>query len=166
MLSRRGSTSKLSFGPMTPGIDAAKLVRGELQLGVGLREVYAGLESGGDEKVVALVGAVGVDLEGQPDVGFGIGDEGFSQDAEDGIRLIAERKGFADDVRIAAETALPQAIAEDDDIAAVGRILLGVKVRPRMMGAPKRRKYASQTWMPWTCSGWSPVRLKPGPPKS
>ncbi len=74
---------------------------------------------------MALVGAVGIDLKRQPDVGFGIGDVGFSDDAEDGIGLVAEGERGADDIRIAAELALPEAVADDDNFAAVGGIFLG-----------------------------------------
>ena len=74
---------------------------------------------------MAEVGAVGIDLEGNPDVGFGIGDEGFSQDTDDGVGLVAEGDAGADDVGVAAELALPEAVADDHDVAAVGRIFLG-----------------------------------------
>jgi hypothetical protein len=84
---------------------------------------------------VALVGAVRVDLEREPDVGDGIGAEGLSEDAEDGVRLIAERERGADDVRVAAELALPETT-----LPPLGESSWGVKVRPSMMGAPKRRK--------------------------
>ena len=93
MLSRRGCDGEAVFRAHAhAGIAAAELVGGDLELRVGLGEGNAGLEACGGEEVVALVGAVGVDLEGQPDVGFGIGDEGFSEDADDGVGLIAERE--------------------------------------------------------------------------
>ena len=105
-------------------VAAAELVGGDVELGVGLGEGYAGLEASGGEEEVALVGAVGVDLEGQPDVGFGVGDEGLAEDSDDGVWLVAEREGAADDVGIASEFALPEAVADDDDFAAVGRVFL------------------------------------------
>ena len=73
---------------------------------------------------MTLVGAVGVDLEGQPDVGHRVGAELLADDAEDGIGLVAERKRGADNFRIAAEFALPESVADDDDVAAVGRVFL------------------------------------------
>ena len=66
---------------------------------------------------------LGSNLEGHPDVGLGIGDEGFSQDTDDGVGLIAEGDGGTDDVGIAAELALPEAVADDHDVAAVGQNL-------------------------------------------
>ena len=77
MQSRRGWTAKPSLGPDGSGIAAAELVGSELQLRVGLGEGDAGLEASGGEEEVSLVGAVGIELEGQPDVGFGVGDEGL-----------------------------------------------------------------------------------------
>ena len=73
---------------------------------------------------MAEVGAVGLDLEGNPDVGFGIGDEGFSEDTDDGVGLVAERDAGADDVGVAAELALPESVADDHDVAAVGGVFL------------------------------------------
>ena len=47
-----------------------------------------------------------------------------AEDSDDGVGLVAEREGGADDVWIAAEFALPQSVADDDDFAAVGAIFL------------------------------------------
>ena len=105
-------------------IAAAELIVTEFELGVGLGEGDAGFETGGGHEVMTLVGAVGIDLEGEPEVGNGIGDEGFSDDAEDGVGLVAERERGADNVGVAAELALPEAVADDDEVAAVGGILL------------------------------------------
>ena len=154
------------FGSHAVRVVAAELVGGEFELGVGLGEGNAGLEAAGGEKVVALVGAVGVDLEGEPDVGFGIGDEGFSEDADDGVGLVAEREGGADDVGVAAEFALPEAVADDDDFAAVRGVFL------RREGAAEHDGRAEEAEIGFgdvdavNLFGTSPVRLKPGPPKS
>ena len=91
---------------------ATELTVGELHLGVGLCKGDAGLEAGRGHEVMALVGAVGVDLEGKPDVGGGIGLVGFADDADDGVGLVAEGDGGADDFGIAAEFALPEAVAD------------------------------------------------------
>ncbi len=112
------------FGVHVVGMEAAVLIGGQFELGVGLGQRHAGLEAAGDKKVVAQVGAVGLDLEGNPDIGLGIGDEGFSEDTDDGVGLVAERDGGADDVGVAAELALPEAVADDHDVAAVGGIFL------------------------------------------
>ena len=103
---------------------AAEFLVGELHLRVGLRQGDARPEPRRRHEVVALVGAVGIDLEGQPDVGHGIGAELLADDAEDRVRLIAERKRGADDVGIAAELTLPEAVADHDHVSAVGRIFL------------------------------------------
>ena len=55
---------------------------------------------------------------------MGIGEEVFPQDSDDGVGLIAQRERLAHDRRIAAEPALPQAVAQHHDLAAVGRVLL------------------------------------------
>src|SRR5579859_5612674 len=73
---------------------------------------------------MSLVGAVGIDLEWHPEVRFGIGVELTAQNADHSVWLIAELNAGADDVLIAAEFPLPQAIAEDDNVTAVGRVLL------------------------------------------
>ena len=74
---------------------------------------------------MAQVGAVGVDLEGEPDVGGRVELEGRTDDANDGVWLIAERKRGADDVGIAAELALPEPVADDDHVAGGGGVFLG-----------------------------------------
>ena len=76
---------------------AAVLAGRELQLRVGLGQGDAGFEQSGGLEEVALVGADRVELEGQPDVGFGIGEEVFAQDADDGVGLVAQREGLAHD---------------------------------------------------------------------
>ncbi len=73
---------------------------------------------------MAEVGAVGVDLEGNPDIGFGIGKEGFSEDPDDGAGLVAERDAGAHNVGIAAELTLPESVANHDDMAAVRGVFL------------------------------------------
>ena len=86
------------FGVHILGMKAAILVGDEFELSVGLGEGNAGLEPAGNKEIVAVVGAVGIDLEGDPDVGFGIGDERFSEDTDDGVGLVAEGDAGADDV--------------------------------------------------------------------
>ena len=74
---------------------------------------------------MALIGAVGIDLEGEPDVRDGIGLKGLAEDAEDGVRLIAEGERGADDFGIAAEFTLPESVTDNDNVTAVGGIFLG-----------------------------------------
>ena len=66
-----------------------------------------GCETSGDlEEVVHVIADRG-ELEGQPDVGLGIGEEVFAQDSDDGVGLIAQGEGLAHDCGIAGEVALP-----------------------------------------------------------
>ena len=104
---------------------AQELRIGKFHLRVGLRQRYAGFEHCGDLEEVSLVGTVRLKLEGQPDLGFGIGRKFAAKNAHDRVPLIAERQGLADDIRIAAEPALPQRVAQHHNFAAV----LGVFLR-------------------------------------
>ena len=113
----------LTFFGAAFGEEAVVLLSGELHLRVGGGERDAGLETCGGLKVLVSVGAVGLKLKGQPDVRIGIGEELLSDHAHDRIRLIAQREPFPDDGRIAAEAALPEAIAQHHYLAAVGRVL-------------------------------------------
>ena len=79
--------AEVVFGVEHVGIARRNWSAASFHLGVGLGEGHAGLEATSDEEVVALVVAVGVDLEGKPEVGRRIGIEGFSDDADDGVRL-------------------------------------------------------------------------------
>jgi hypothetical protein len=93
-------------------------------LGVGLRHGYARLEQSGHLKEEVHVVADRVKLERQPQVGLRVGNKVLSNHADDGIRLIAQGERFPHDGRVAAELALPQAVAQHHRLAAVGRVLL------------------------------------------
>ena len=88
---------------------------------------------------MTLIGAVRVELKGQQNICFGVGDEGFFQNSDDGIRLVAERQRAAYDVGIAAKFALPQTITQHHDLAPVGGVFL------RGKGAAQYRGRAEQT---------------------
>jgi hypothetical protein len=92
-------------------IGAMELGSGELHLRIGLNKRDTGFEKASGEEVMALVGAVGFELEGEPDVGCGVGDEVLAEDTDDGVGLVAKRKSTADDFWTAAELALPEAVA-------------------------------------------------------
>jgi len=139
LVSRRGSTAKPCLG-FASGNLRRYCWRGELHLPAlpGPAEIR-------DLKFPrpgrsALVGAVGFELEGQPDVGFGGRRETGFQHADDGVRLVAHGERFADDIRIAAKFALPQAVTRTTTLPPSGAVFLRLKVRPSMTGAPKRRK--------------------------
>lgn len=51
--------------------------------------------------------------------------KGFRDNPDDRIRLVAKGDCRTDNVRVAAKFALPETIAEDDDVPAVWRIFLG-----------------------------------------
>ena len=105
-------------------VGAEVLAGSELHLRVGLGQRYARFEQSRGLEVVALIGAVGFELEGQPDVGFWIGEEVLSQDADDGVGLVAQGKRAADDVGIAAEFALPESVTQHHGFAPVGGVFL------------------------------------------
>lgn len=87
---------------------------------------------------MGLVIAVGIELEGQPQIGNGVSLEGLSHHADDRVRLIAERDGRSYDLRIAAKFALPQPIAQYDNLAAVGSVF------PRREGAAQHHRRAEE----------------------
>ena len=60
------------------------------QLRVRLLKRDAGLEEAGDMKEVIHVAADRRKPERQPDLRFGVADKLFSDDADDGVRLIAK----------------------------------------------------------------------------
>ena len=94
--SRSGSTANLpALG--SPWESQAVLKGREFHLRVGLGQRDAGPQPSGDLEVyVHVIGDRGK-LEGQPDVGLGIGEEVFPQNADDGVGLIAQRERLADD---------------------------------------------------------------------
>ena len=103
---------------------ATELGRRKFHLGVGLRQRDAGLEQCSGLKGVVLTFADGIKLKWEPDIGFGIGEEFFSEDADNGVRLIAKSERLAYGAGIAAELALPQSVAQHHDLAAVRCVLL------------------------------------------
>ncbi len=100
------------------------MLSSEFELCVCLIDGDAGFETAGGEEEVSLIGAIGIELEGQPDVGGWIGLEVRAKDADDGIGVATEGDSGADYLWIAAELALPETITEDDDVATVGEVFL------------------------------------------
>jgi len=102
----------------------------EIGLGLGLGEGDAGPEAAGEGDHVAVLADGVVDVRGE-DVHFGAGRvdgaevEGVGKDADDGVGGVAEGDGFADDIGVAVELALPEWVAEDDDRGTAGLGLLG-----------------------------------------
>ncbi len=82
----------------------------QLHLRVGLGHRHAGLEHRRGLEEMTLVGAVGLELEGDTDFGIGVGNEISPQHADDRVGLIPQRQRLADNVLTAAELALPQAV--------------------------------------------------------
>ena len=103
-------------------VEAAILDGGEGELGVGLGDGDAGAEAGGYGEVVGHVLRCEVELEGNPEVGGGIGDEAGSDDADDGVGCAVELDCRSDDVGVGGVAGLPEVVAEDGDVAAVGAV--------------------------------------------
>ena len=112
------------------GIQAKKLLERELQLRVGLLQRDARLETRRNPKEVALVGAVGLELEGDPQLRLRIGHEVSPEDADDCVGLASQRQRTPDHIGIAAEPPLPESVTQHNHIAAVGHVLLGRKGPP------------------------------------
>ena len=94
------------------------------QLCVGLLHRDAGLEHSGNLKEVVHVVAGWLKLKRQPHIRLRVGDKLFSNYTDDRVRLVAQGERLPDYGRIAAELALPQAVAQHHHIAAVGRVFL------------------------------------------
>src|SRR5579863_3338957 len=90
----------------------------------GRGERVAGRQAAGDYKKVGLVGVIGIGLQRKPQIGGGIWLKGRRKDADDGGGCAAERDGLAENRRIAAETALPEAIADDQNARRAGTVFL------------------------------------------
>ena len=102
----------------------------EVGFGLGLGEGDAGVEAAGEGEHVAVLADLIVEVGGE-DVHFGAGRvdgaevEGVGEDADDGGGRVAERDGFADDVGVGVELALPEWVAEDDDRGTIGAGFFG-----------------------------------------
>ena len=143
----------------------AELLRGLLQLRGGGGERDARFQAAGGQEEMALHHAVRIDLKRQPDIrrarrrldGFGIE---RAQHADHFVRLAVERQLAADDRRVAAEAALPEPFAQDDDVAAVRQVFRRrQRSGPATTGAPNSRKKSALTWAVAICSGSPSVRL-------
>ncbi len=53
------------------------------------------------------------------------------QDSDDGVSLVIERDGTAQEMRIAAKARTPQLVAHDDDALCAWAVLLGQKIAPK-----------------------------------
>ena len=104
------------------GVFAAKLIDSELQLRVGLLQGDARLEPRCSGKVVGHILRIEIELEGHPKICRCIGDEVVANDADYQIRLAVDLDRPADDIGLPTEAALPQAVTQHDDAAAVGTV--------------------------------------------
>jgi len=107
------------------GIAAAELLPDDPHVGLGGLNSDAGLQSRGDEQIVALVSAVGIGLQRDEDIGGRIGFECGRQDSDYGGGFTADIGGPADHVRIGTEVRFPKLIAEDRDARTIGRVFIG-----------------------------------------
>ena len=80
----------------------------------------------GHAEVAAVVDARRIDLKRNPEVGRGVefGVEAARHDADHSVRNAAERNTLSDDRAVAAEAPLPQSIAKNNHMRAVGPILI------------------------------------------
>ena len=65
--------------------------------------------------------------------------------------MTVEKERPAQDVRVAAELAMPESVADDGDqpiLAAAALVILGVKVRPICVVTPSTSKKSPSTHMP------------------
>ena len=91
--------------------------------------VTPGFSRPGDGEEVALHRAVRIDLERQPEIGWpglrldGLGVE-RAEHADDVVRLAVQRQRAADDGAVAAEAPFPEALAQDDDAAAIRQVFV------------------------------------------
>ena len=122
---------------LTDGVrkSRAEFVGRGLEPRVRLLDRDARLQARRGPEIVSLIGRVPIELERDPDLRrrpappvFDV--EGRAEDADHGIRLVAERDRASHDGRIAAEPPRPQAVAEHGNGAAPRTILLLRKRAP------------------------------------
>jgi hypothetical protein len=83
-----------------------------------------------------------------------------AHDADDAPRLAVEADVAADDPRIAAEAALPERVAEDDDVASASASA-GPRALPTEASQPSTEKKSPETRAAGiACGSRSPVRLR------
>ncbi len=100
---------------------------GELEPRLPLLERHTALEPRRGREEVALIDGVRIELERHPQLWrhANLGEiEVRADDADHFVRIAAQQNRLADDVGIAAEPPLPQAITDDRDTRAARQILL------------------------------------------
>jgi hypothetical protein len=108
------------------GIELSEVLRNALQFGLGLLEWDTALEAGYDEEIVAaMVGEIlRSEREWHPELVIGIREmKILGRHADDGITFAVEKNGFAKDSGVGSKAALPQAVANHDDVPAGGLIV-------------------------------------------
>ena len=111
---------------------------------------------------MSLIGAIWVELKGRPYIRWRIAVEieAGREDSDDDVRVAAEQNRFPNDIGVAAEPTLPEAMADDDDMSPAWPVFLGGKRRPFSNAAPNSRNVSALTCAEVTCSGSAPpVRL-------
>jgi hypothetical protein len=80
--------------------------------------------------------AVGIGLQGKPDLRWLVRHKAGRENASDCVRLAAQQNGVSDQASVAAEAALPEIVTEDRDAA--GRTAVGVVFLVRKGSAVER----------------------------
>ena len=78
-------------------------------------------------------------------------------DTNDGDRGAIQADALSEDLRVAVEAPLPQAVAQDDDQSFPGTSSSARKVRPSAGATSRRSNRSDETSAPWTRSGPSTV---------
>jgi len=92
----------------------------QFELCVRLVQHDTGPEHPGDMKVIVHVAADRLELKRDPNVGRGVGEELFPDDANNRVWLIAEGKRFPQHALVAGKVALPHAVTQHHNLAAMG----------------------------------------------
>ena len=98
----------------------------------------ASLAQAAQHRVAPAVGARGVGPEWDPQLGPAREVEAGRHHTHDGEGIAVENERLADDLRVAAEAALPQAVAQQGDDVPVLRFLLGQERAPQQRHPPQQ----------------------------
>jgi hypothetical protein len=123
----------------------SELLHRERKLRGGHLFRYAGAQTACDSEIPRVVGTHRIDLERDPNIGrcIKLGAESGTDDADNSVRLSAERDGLPDDRRVAREAALPQSVAQNGDAAGMRPIFRGCKRAPQNHRRAEETKISS-----------------------
>ena len=155
-----GVDAEAALGPIASGIPRAELVRRDRQLRLACASVTPGFSrprTGSNAPGRSLFGS---SWNGVQTCGLRTDLEMESaQDADDGVRLAAQGDRPADDVGSLPKREVQNPSLRIATLPASGRSSSGENVRPRMVGAPNRRKKSAETCPEASCSGKLAARV-------